>query len=288
MIAQGILYLVATPIGNLADFSLRAVDTLKQVDFIACEDTRHSQPLLHHYGINRPLLTVHEHNEDQSVGRLIGHLLAGQSIALMSDAGTPLINDPGFPLVRAAIEAGIRVMPIPGACALIAALTASGLPTHRFSFEGFPPRKSSARLAVLEALKNDARTLIFYEASHRVQAFLADLAQVFHSDRPLVIARELTKRYETLARTTVGAASALLESSQDMQKGEFVIVVAGRPEDYRDESETREMKRVLGLLLSECSLKTAVSLAVKITGAKKDDVYREALTLKAEHEKGNG
>jgi len=287
--AQGILYLVATPIGNLADVSFRAIETLKQADWIACEDTRHSLPLLHHYGIDRPLLTLHEHNETACLDSMLGRLQAGEAIALISDAGTPLINDPGFPLVRAAIAAGIRVIPIPGPCALMTALSASGLPTHRFSFEGFPPRKSTARVSLLASLKNETRTLIFYESSHRVRDFLGDLAGIFPGERPVVIARELTKRFETLARTTVGEAPALVDSNPDMQKGEFVIVVAGQPEGGPDETRTREMQRILGLLLAECSLKSAVHLTVQITGAGRDEVYREALRLKAVNgSSGNG
>lgn len=281
MTAQGILYLVATPIGNLGDISFRAVEVLKQVDWIACEDTRHSQPLLHHYGIAGPLLAVHEHNEDERVAVLLKHLSAGESIALVSDAGTPLINDPGYPLVRAAIAAGFRVVPIPGACALITALCASGLPTHRFRFEGFPPRKSAARVTLLESIRYDPGTLVFYEASHRIKDFLGDLSRVFPGERPLVIARELTKRFETLVRTTVEKAPFLLDGDPNMQKGEFVIMIAGHPEAHPDEIRTRETLRVLNLLLTACSLKTAVDLTVQITGTRKDEVYREALRIKA-------
>lgn len=278
--AYGILYLVATPIGNLADLSFRAVEILKQVDLIACEDTRHSKLLLQSYGIARPLWAVHEHNEDHCAASLIERLLRGESVALISDAGTPLINDPGFPLVRSAIQQGIKVVPIPGACALIAALSASGLSTNRFSFEGFPPRKSAARRTVLEALRDDQRTLIFYESSHRVMEFMADLAVVFPGERHLVIARELTKRFETLARTTVADAVNLLERDPDMQRGEFVVMVEGAPERHSDECLSAEVLRVLELLLAECSLKTAVALTVKITGAKKDEVYKAALRQK--------
>ncbi|MBM3202343.1 16S rRNA (cytidine(1402)-2'-O)-methyltransferase [Candidatus Woesearchaeota archaeon] len=281
MTVRGILYLVATPIGNLGDISFRAVEVLKQVAWIACEDTRHSQPLLHHYGITGRLLTVHEHNEGERVTVVLKYLSAGESVALISDAGTPLINDPGFPLVRAAIEAGFRVVPLPGACALISALCGSGLPTHRFSFEGFPPRKSTARIALLEDLRYDPRTLVFYEASHRVRDFLSDVGRVFPGDRPLVIARELTKRFETLVRTTVETASVRVDEEADMQKGEFVILIAGHPETHPDETRTREALRVLKLLMAECSLKTAVNLTVNITGARKDEVYREALRIRS-------
>lgn len=281
----GILYLVATPIGNLADFSFRAVEILKKADVIACEDTRHSRPLLDHYGISRPLVAFHEHNEDATAGRLLERLAKGESVALVSDAGTPLINDPGFPLVRLARAAGIRVVPIPGPCALVAALCASGLPSDRFSFEGFPPRKSSARKALFESFREEPRTLIFYESAHRVEETLRDLSEVFPSERRLVIARELTKRFETFASSTVGEAPTLLERDPDMRRGEFVLLIEGAAPVAVAEAElTPEAVRVLRVLLEECSVKSAVSLAVKITGARRDRVYREALRLVKEGE----
>lgn len=275
----GILYLVATPIGNLRDFTFRAVDVLQQVDLIACEDTRHSRPLLDHYGISTSTVPFHEHNEDSAAPRLIERLLRGESIALISDAGTPLISDPGFPLVRSARSAGIRVVPVPGACALVAALSASGLPTDRFAFEGFLPRKSSARKASLENLSNDARTLIFYESSHRVLESVADIAAIFPSERRLVIARELTKLFETIVDTQVGEAISFLESDPNRQKGEFVLVLEGAPEFGRAEGLAAEEERILRILLEDCSVKTAVSLTVKITGARREMVYRTALRL---------
>lgn len=275
----GILYLVATPLGNLRDFTFRAVEVLQNVDLIACEDTRHSRPLLDHYGISTPTSAFHEHNEDAVSPRLIERLRGGESIALISDAGTPLINDPGFPLVRSARAKGIRVVPVPGPCALIAALSASGLPADRFAFEGFLPRKSSARKASLEALQGDPRTLIFYESSHRIVESLEDIAAVFPSDRRLVIARELTKLFETIADTRVGEALSLLESDPDMRKGEFVLVLEGAPDVVRGEELAPDEERVLRILLEECSVKTAVSLAVKMTGARRETVYRTALRL---------
>ncbi|MFN5745836.1 MAG: 16S rRNA (cytidine(1402)-2'-O)-methyltransferase [Methylococcaceae bacterium] len=277
----GVLYLVATPIGNLGDIGFRAVELLKKSDLICCEDTRHSRPLLDHYGIATPLMALHEHNEDRVAARLIERLQQGESVALISDAGTPLINDPGFPLVRQAQDAGVRVVPVPGACALIAALSASGLATHRFAFEGFPPRKSAARTALFERLRAEPRTLIFYESSHRVEETLRDLAVVFPADRRLVIARELTKHYETLAPTTVGLAGALLAGNPEMRLGEFVIVIEGAPESLPADELNPEVVRVLGLLLEQCSLKTAVVLTVKITGVRRDRVYREALRMGA-------
>lgn len=282
----GILYLVATPIGNLRDFTFRAVDVLQQVDLIACEDTRHSRPLLDHYGISTPTAAFHEHNEDVASPRLIERLQRGESIALISDAGTPLINDPGFPLVRSARAAGIRVVPVPGPCALIAALSASGLPADRFAFEGFLPRKSSARKASLEVLRNDSRTLIFYESSHRVVDCVADIAAIFPSERRLVIARELTKLFETIIDTRVGEALALLGSDPNMRKGEFVLVLEGAPDLGRtEEGLTADEERVLRILLEDCSVKTAVSIAVKITGTRRETVYRTALRLTEDRRK---
>ena len=278
----GVLYLVATPIGNLGDLGFRAVEVLKKADVIACEDTRHSRPLLDHYGIDRPLLALHEHNEDAISGRLVDRLLAGDTVALISDAGTPLINDPGFPLVRQAREAGIRVSPIPGACALIAALCASGLPSHRFAYEGFPPRKSHARKALFETLKDEPRTLIFYESSHRVEETLLDLADVFPASRRLVIARELTKRYETLVETQVGSATAIFAADSEMRLGEFVLLIEGADDRSNSEALTSDQLRILKLLLSENSVKTAVRLTAEISGARREQVYQAALRLTKE------
>jgi 16S rRNA (cytidine1402-2'-O)-methyltransferase len=276
---SGILYLVATPIGNLRDFTFRAVEVLQHVDLIACEDTRHSRPLLDHYGISTPTSPLHEHNEDVASPRLIERLQQGESIALISDAGTPLISDPGFPLVRAARSAGIRVVPVPGPCALIAALSASGLPADHFAFEGFLPRKSSARKASLESLRDDSRTLIFYESSHRVVECIADIASIFPADRRLVIARELTKLFETIVDTRVGEALSLLEGDPNMRKGEFVLVLEGAPALGRTDGLTADEERVLRILLEDCSVKTAASLTAKITGARRETVYRAALRL---------
>lgn len=278
-IERGILYLVATPIGNLADFSFRAVEVLKKADVVACEDTRHSRPLLDYYGIAGSLVAFHEHNEDAAAPRLVERLARGESVALISDAGTPLINDPGFPLVRLAREAGIRVVPIPGPCALVAALSASGLPADRFAFEGFPPRKPAARKALFETLRDESRTLVFYESSHRVEDALRDLAAVFPPERRLVIARELTKLYETIAATTVGEAPGLLEREPDMRRGEFVLLIEGAAPTADTDELAPEQEGVLRLLLEECSVKTAVALAVKITGARREKVYRAALRM---------
>lgn len=275
---KGILYLVATPIGNLADFSFRAVEVLQGVDFIACEDTRHSRPLLERYGISKPLVALHEHNEDTASAKLLDRLGEGGAMALVSDAGTPLINDPGFPLVRQAIERGLAVVPVPGACALVAALSASGLATDRFAFEGFPPRTAKARRALLESLAEDPRTLVFYESSHRVLEFVRDIACAFPAGRQLVIARELTKLHETILRCEAAQAPALIEGDPYMERGEFVVLLQGAP-TQREEGLSAEQMRVLKLLLQECSLKSAVALLVKIAGARKELAYQEALRL---------
>jgi len=280
---RGILYLVATPIGNLGDFSARAVETLRKVDLIAAEDTRHSRALLEHYGIAKPLVALHEHNEEAGTLRLIDRLANGESVALISDAGTPLINDPGFPLVRLARERGIRVTPIPGPCALIAALSASGLPSDRFAFEGFPPRTASARRSHLETLLEDPRTLIFYEASHRVLEFMRDIATIFPAQRRIVIARELTKLYETIVQTSAREAVGLIEADPNMRKGEFVILVQGATAAKPQDQLTHEQSRVLKLLLEECSVKTAAALTAKITGARRDAAYQAALKLSGRH-----
>jgi 16S rRNA (cytidine1402-2'-O)-methyltransferase len=275
---------VATPIGNLGDFSHRAVAVLQRVDFIACEDTRHSRALLAHYGINKPLIALHEHNEAAASVRLVQRLEQGESMALISDAGTPLINDPGFPLVRLALERGLQVMPIPGACALIAALSVSGLATDRFAFEGFPPRTASARRSYLEGLREDTRTLIFYESSHRIREFVEDIAKIFPADRWLVVARELTKLHETILRCSVADASTRIQNDPYMEKGEFVVLLQGAPPKSQGSEElTAEQERVLKLLLEECSVKSAVALTVKIAGARKELAYQAALRLTAQH-----
>jgi len=276
---KGILYLVATPIGNLADFSFRAVEVLQSVDFIACEDTRHSRPLLERHGIAKPLVALHEHNEDSAAARLLGRLEQGESMALVSDAGTPLINDPGFPLVLMAARRGIKTVPVPGACALVAALSASGLPTDRFAFEGFPPRAGQARRNVLESLRDDPRTLIFYESSHRVLDFVTDIAEVFPAERQIVIARELTKLHETFLRCQVAEAALRIESDPYMEKGEFVVLLQGAQPRAEADTLSPEQSRVLKLLLEECSVKSAVALTVKIAGARKELAYKEALRL---------
>jgi 16S rRNA (cytidine1402-2'-O)-methyltransferase len=277
----GKLYVVATPIGNLGDISYRAVETLKRVDLIAAEDTRHIKTLLQHYGISRKVVSLHQHNEERAAAGLLEKLRAGLSIALVSDAGTPLVSDPGMPFVQAVRDAGIEVSPLPGACALIAALSAAGLPTARFSFEGFAPRTSSERKSFFKVKSKYPDTWIFYESSHRVLASLRDMREVLPPERRIVIARELTKLHETIVNATLSEAAALVESDGNMQKGEFVILVEGLPKADQAVELTAEQERVLGILLKECPMKTAVGLAAEITGARKKALYQAALKLRS-------
>jgi len=273
---SGTLYVVATPIGNLDDISQRALTTLHQVDLIAAEDTRRCRHLLGRHGIVTPVTSLHDHNERSKIPTLLQRLTQGRNIALVSDAGTPLVSDPGFPLVQAAHQAGIRVSPVPGPCAAVAALSVAGLPTDRFAFEGFPPRSSSARRSFFERLREEPRTLVFYESSHRLPDCLQDLAAAFPGERRLVIAKELTKVHERLIATRVGEATTLVSQDPLLPKGEFVLVVEGAPKAPGGRL-TGEERRILHLLLQECPLKTAVSLTERITGARKKLLYQEAL-----------
>ncbi len=276
---SGKLYVVATPIGNLADFSFRAVETLKQIDLIAAEDTRHVKMLLQHYGVHKPLVSLHQHNEDKVSSGLVERLLLGESIALVSDAGTPLLSDPGLPLVKLAKQQGIEVSPIPGPCALIAALSVSGLPVTRFTFEGFLPRTSSARKSFFQEKLSDTATWAFYESSHRIQAALEDMAELFPLDHEIVIAREITKLHETILKAPLADALQRVQSDENMRKGEFVVIVAGRKFDADQQGLSDEHLRILRVLLSECSIKTAVSLATEITGQRKKLLYQAALEM---------
>jgi 16S rRNA (cytidine1402-2'-O)-methyltransferase len=278
---QGTLYLVATPIGNLGDMTPRAVEVLNEVDVIAAEDTRHSGKLLQHFGIRTPCLAYHEHNERQQCDTLVARLQTGESIALISDAGTPLVSDPGFHLVRAARQAGVAVVPLPGASALIAALSASGLPSDRFVFEGFLPAKTMARRQRLEALASDPRTLIFYESTHRIEACLADMVAVFGPDRRAVVARELTKRFETIHDDRLGELPAWLAADENRRRGEFVVLVEGAAQIQGDETDA-EVQRLLTILMEELPLKQAAALAARISGRKKNALYRLALELSGE------
>ncbi|WP_178113814.1 16S rRNA (cytidine(1402)-2'-O)-methyltransferase [Pseudomonas sp. CK-NBRI-02] len=274
---MGTLYVVATPIGNLDDMSARALKVLANVALIAAEDTRHSVRLLQHFGIGTPLAACHEHNERDEGGRFITRLLAGDDVALVSDAGTPLISDPGYHLVRQARAAGVQVVPVPGACALIAALSAAGLPSDRFIFEGFLPAKAAGRRARLELVKEEPRTLIFYEAPHRILECLEDMEAVLGADRPAVLGRELTKTFETLKGLPLGELRAFVEGDSNQQRGECVVLVGGwsAPED--EQAISGEAQRVLDLLLAELPLKRAAALAAEITGVRKNLLYQFAL-----------
>ena len=275
---MGTLYVVATPIGNLEDMSARAVRVLSEVVLIAAEDTRHSATLLRHFGIRTETMSLHEHNERDRVPSCIELLRSGKSIALISDAGTPLISDPGYRLVGAALDAGADVVPVPGACAAIAALSVSGIPTDRFVFEGFPPARSSARRALFQSLVSEARTLVFYESAHRIEDAVDDMIAVFGAERLAVIARELTKAFETTYHGTLAELRVRLGQSAENRLGEFVVVVHGASIDL--EAAGPETERVLKLLLAELPLKQAVALAAQITGVPKNSLYRQALETK--------
>lgn len=276
----GTLYVVATPIGHLADISLRAIEILKKVNWIAAEDTRHSAFLLNHYAITTPTLSLHEHNEHMRSEMLLTKLQAGDLVALISDAGTPLISDPGYFLVRAARLAGIRVVPIPGACALIAALCASGLATDQFIFMGFLPAKTMQRKKILAELKDETKTLIFYEAPHRILATLKDCATIFGEDRFAVIARELTKMHETISQGSLSELMDFVGQDDNQQRGEQVLLIAGQTKKSiaTDQEEISTIK-LLTILLAELPLKQAVALAVKISGGHKNAIYQQALKL---------
>lgn len=279
---SGHLYIVSTPIGNLSDMTYRAVETLKSVDLIAAEDTRHSRKLLDHYQITTPCLSLHEHNEQARAQLLCDRLEKGQHIALISDAGTPLISDPGYRLVARVREAGIRVVPIPGPCAAIAALVASGLPTEQFLFVGFLPAKGALRKKKLITLKNEPHTLIFYESVHRITDLIDLLNEVFEKDRLAAIARELTKTYETIHQASLANLQQWLKEFPGQCKGEFVVIVEGVTEKKTNEEMMPDYQRVLTLLLPEMSLKQAVNLTCQITGGKRKAIYSLALTLAKE------
>jgi 16S rRNA (cytidine1402-2'-O)-methyltransferase len=270
-VQPGSLWVVATPIGHRDDFSARAVETLRKVAVIAAEDTRHSRPLLTHYNIATPLIALHEHNEREAVAAIVTRLLAGDSVALISDAGTPLISDPGYRLVREARAAGIRCQPVPGACAAIAALSVAGLPSDRFVFEGFLPPKSSARRARLAELAAETRTVIFYESSHRVAESLADMRDVFGATREAVLARELTKLFETVLGRPLGELTAQVQADPDQQRGEHVIVVAGCAD--ATEAKLQEGRRIFALLREELPPAKAAKLAAALSGAPRKALY---------------
>jgi 16S rRNA (cytidine1402-2'-O)-methyltransferase len=276
-IMGGVLYIVSTPIGNLGDITERALQVLRQVALIAVEDTRHSARLLQAFGIATPMMAVHEFNERQRTEGLLDRIAAGEQIALISDAGTPLISDPGYQLVRRAHQRGLTVVPVPGACAVIAALSAAGLPSDRFVFEGFLPARRSARLAALHKVQREERTLIFYEAPHRIIESLEDMIECFGASRELTIARELTKTHETIRHGMLGDLLDFVRHDSNQQKGEFVLVLAGyRAADLELDDAAR---RMLGILLEELPLKQAAALLARITGLPKGQFYTAGLQL---------
>ena len=277
---SGTLYVVATPIGNLQDISLRALETLKSVDMVAAEDTRHSAGLLSHFGIKAKLVALHEHNERRAGEKVIEALQSGLSVALVSDAGTPGISDPGAVLVGMAREAGLTVVPLPGACAAVAALSAAGFEQSHFLFHGFLPASGAQRRRTLEGLRDQQAVLVFYEAPHRVVESVQDMADILGGARQILVARELTKTFETFHRCALSDAVAWLQADPNQQRGEFVLLVEGAaPAPQSEVSE--EARRVLQLLLDELPLKQAVKLATDITGAKKNALYELALELKS-------
>lgn len=277
------LYVVATPIGNLSDITQRALDTLKAVDVIAAEDTRVTRNLLNHFGIGTKLIAVHEHNERNAAVGIVNLLQQGKCVALVTDAGTPAVSDPGALVVNAVRAAGFAVVPIPGASALVAALSASGEGEHGFSFHGFLPASAGDRKRALEALKTTDRALVFYESPHRVVESVATMQAVFGDSRQLVICRELTKKFETIHRVALADAVAWLEADENNRRGEFVLILSNPSAVGASGTETAEeqaLARTLAILCEELPLKQAVALAVKLTGEKKNRVYEMALALK--------
>ncbi len=281
--AAGTLYVVATPIGNLSDLSPRAVATLKNCDLIAAEDTRHTGILLKHFAVDTPQLSLHDHNEDARAIEMIALLREGKSVALVSDAGTPAISDPGFELVRAVAAAGMNVVAVPGPCAAIAALSIGALPTDRFCFEGFLPARGAARKLRLKALETEPRTLVIYESPHRVRETLEDCAAVFGESRAATVVREATKLHETTYR---GSLRELLEKSSadaDFSRGEIVLLIGGASQTESadaDAAAKSRLDKVLMALLAELPLKQAARLAAQITGARDNEAYKRALFLK--------
>jgi 16S rRNA (cytidine1402-2'-O)-methyltransferase len=267
----GTLHIVATPIGHLADLSPRAREVLAAVAAVCAEDTRHTRPLLVQFGIETPLLALHEHNEARQAESLVARLLAGDSLALVSDAGTPLVSDPGYRLVAAARAAGVPVSPVPGPCAAIAALSVAGLPSDRFVFEGFLPARDAARRERLAELASETRTVIFYESAHRIEAMLADAVAVLGAARPVVVARELTKRHETVLDGTLAEVQARVAADPDQRRGEFVVIVQGA-----DDVEARlaEGRRLYARLGEHLPPSTAASIAAEWCGVGKKQLYR--------------
>jgi 16S rRNA (cytidine1402-2'-O)-methyltransferase len=271
MHTPGTLHVVATPIGNLGDLSPRALDTLRTVAAVCAEDTRHTRQLLAHFGLERPLVALHQHNEDAQAAQLVARLQAGESLALVSDAGTPLVSDPGFRVVRAARAAGIKVSPVPGACAAIAALSVAGLPSDRFAFEGFLPAKASARRERLSRLAAEPRTLLFYESAHRIDEALEDMVAAFGAQRRAVLARELTKLFETVLDGPLAELLAKVQADPNQRKGEFVVMVEGAGDDA--DARLAEGKRLYAKLAEHLPPSTAAKLAAELSGAPRKALY---------------
>ena len=276
MMETGVLYIVATPIGNLEDLSLRAQRILATVDLILAEDTRHSARLLNAFAISTPTLAFHENNEERMTPRILSQLAGGSDIALITDAGTPLISDPGFKLVRQAHAEHIQVSPVPGPSAFIAALSATGVSPGKFLFEGFVPSRPGARRKRLSTLADIRHTLVFYEAPHRIRDFLNDATAILGADREAAIARELTKKFETIRQGTLGELQAWMEHDPEQHRGEFVVIIAGAPEQQAD---SRELTALLKVLLQSLSLKQSVQLAAELTGVGRNEVYEVAVSL---------
>lgn len=274
---SGILYLISTPIGNLGDISERAVSVLKDVSIIAAEDTRHSQHLLSHLGIRGRMRAYHEHNEEKQAPLLVGLLEQGESVALISDAGTPLVSDPGYRLVELAHKHNIKVVPVPGACAAIAALSAAGIATDRFVFEGFPPAKQAARLNYLGAIKNEERTMVFYISCHRIVETLDDMKSVFGESRYASFAREITKTYETVRKAKLGELHEWVSGDEYQRKGEIVLVVAGA--EHKQQGDV-DIDNMLTILMEDLPVKQAAKIASRLSGVNKNDLYKAALKLK--------
>lgn len=275
----GDLYIVATPIGNLGDMVPRGVEVLKGVDWIAAEDTRHSAKLMAYFDIPTPMVAFHDHSNQRELDGLLAKLTEGQSVALISDAGTPLISDPGYRLVRQARSKGVRIIPVPGCCALVTALSAAGIASDRFTFEGFLPAKDGARSKALNALAKEPRTMVFYEAPHRILKTLQNMAAEFGGQREAVVARELTKTYETFLSGSVDDLIDVVASDANQQRGEIVIVVSGADaSEIGDDEESQ--RRVLTVLMEELSVKQSAALAAKLTGGNKNHLYQLALQLK--------
>ena len=265
------LYVIATPIGNLSDISSRALDTLRAVAAVCAEDTRHTRPLLAHYGIDKPLIALHDHNEEAIADKVVARLLAGESLALVSDAGTPLVSDPGFKLVRAARAAGVKVSPVPGACAAIAALSVAGLPSDRFAFEGFLPAKASGRRERLNRLAGATAALVFYESSHRIEESLTDMVAAFGGDRPAVLARELTKLFETVLDGDLAGLLEQVKADPNQRRGEFVVMVQGAGDD--EAAQIAEGRRLYAKLNEHLPPSAAAKLAAELSGAPRKALY---------------